>query len=136
MDSYEELLKKGEEELPEQVLGAERFVIDKVIGHIEGNKTVIANLKKIAKDLGRSEDHILKYLLRELATPGKSIRGRVIFGTKVSAIKINKKIKKYASEFVFCSECNKPDTLLDEGKGGIMYLKCQACGIKKPVKKL
>ena len=124
MKDYEELLKKAEDELPERTEGKERFVIDKVKGHLEGNKTIIINLKAIAKILGRDENHLLKYLLRELATPGKINRGRTIFGSKVSAAIINKKIKKYASEFVYCSECNKPDTKLSEEKGGIIYLKC------------
>lgn len=135
MQSYEELLKKAEEELPEQIKGGDRFSIEKVCGHIEGNKTVLVNLKKIAKDLGRNENHLLKYLLRELATPGKYVGKRVIFGTKVAASTINKKIRKYVSEFVFCSECNKPDTSLTEEKS-ITYLKCQACGAKKPVKNI
>ncbi|MBU0457274.1 MAG: translation initiation factor IF-2 subunit beta [Nanoarchaeota archaeon] len=135
MDEYEKLLKKAEEELPEQVQGKERFVIEKIKGHIEGNKTVLVNLKKISKDLERDENHLLKYLLRELATPGKMSRERVILGTKVSATIINKKIKKYASEFVFCSECNKPETKLVEEKG-VTYLRCLACGIKKPVKNI
>tara|TARA_Y100000310_G_C20528888_1_gene737464 strand:- start:207 stop:617 length:411 start_codon:yes stop_codon:yes gene_type:complete len=135
MKSYEELLKKAEEELPEIVISGERFVIDKIKGHLEGNKTVLVNLSKIAKDLGRETNHLLKYLFRELATPGKVLRGRVILGTKVSANKINKKIKKYASEFVYCSECNKPDTELKEEKE-VIYLKCQACGAKKPVKNI
>ena len=56
-------------------------------------------------------------------------------GTKVAASAINKKIKKYASEYVFCSECNKPETKLVEEKG-ITYLRCQACGAKKPVKSI
>jgi translation initiation factor 2 subunit 2 len=135
MKSYEDLLKKAEEELPETVHGSERFSIEKVSGHLEGNKTVLVNLKKIAKDLGRDGNHLLKYLLRELATPGKFVRDRVILGTKVAASTINKKIKKYASEFVFCSECNKPETVLTDEKK-IIYLKCQACGAKKPVKKI
>ena len=135
MQDYETLLKKAEEELPENISGSERFMLEKVKGHLEGNKTVIINLKKIAKDLRRELDHLLKYLLRELATPGKVVGERVIFGTKVAASTINKKIKKYVSEFVFCSECNKPDTNIIEEKG-IMYLKCTACGVKKPVKTL
>tara|TARA_Y100000034_G_C6785435_1_gene351322 strand:- start:115 stop:522 length:408 start_codon:yes stop_codon:yes gene_type:complete len=135
MESYQKLLKKAQEELPELIQGSERFSIEKVRGHIEGSKTVIVNLIKIAKYLGRDENHLLKYLLRELATPGKIIKGRVIFGSKVSASKINKKIKKYASEFVFCSECNKPETELTEEKE-ISYLRCLACGVKKPVKKV
>lgn len=135
MEDYEQLLQKAEQELPEKMAGSERFVIDKVLGHIEGNKTVITNLKKIAKDLGRDENHLLKYLLRELATPGKWSGERIIFGTKVPATTINKKVKKYASEFVYCSECGKPDTKLVEEKE-INYLKCLACGVKKPVKSL
>lgn len=135
MTSYEALLKKALEELPEKGLDTGRFVIDKVMGHIEGNKTIISNLKKIAKDLGRDENHLLKYLLRELATPGKWAGERIIFGTKVAASLINKKIRKYASEFVYCSECGKPDTKLVEEKE-INYLKCLACGVKKPVKSI
>ncbi len=136
MDDYEKLLKKAEEELPEQVYGKERFIIEKVKGHLEGNKTILINLKKIAKDLRREANHLLKYLLRELATPGKYVNGRAILGAKVAASTINKKNKKYASEFVYCSECSKPDTKLVEEKGGIIYLKCQDCGVKKPVKKI
>ena len=34
--------------------------------------------------MGRDENHLLKYLLRELATPGKWAGERIIFGTKVS----------------------------------------------------
>ena len=135
MEDYEQLLLKAEQELPEKMAGSERFIIDKVLGHIEGNKTVITNLKKIAKDLGREESHLLKYLLRELATPGKWAGERIIFGTKVSATAINKKIKKYASEFVYCSECGKPETKLVEEKD-ITYMRCLACGVKKPVKNL
>ncbi|MEW5896731.1 MAG: translation initiation factor IF-2 subunit beta [Nanoarchaeota archaeon] len=135
MKGYEELLKKAEEELPEQVQSGERFNVEKIKGHLEGNKTILVNLKKIAKDLGRDENHLLKYLLRELATPGKFVGERVILGTKVAASLINKKIKKYVSEYVFCSECSKPDTQLVEDKG-VAYLRCQACGAKKPVKNI
>ena len=135
MDNYEDLLKKAIEELPEQIQGDDRFTVEKVKGHLEGNKTILINLIKISKDLGRDPNHLLKYLLRELAAPGKLRGSRVIIGTTVSADKINKKIKKYVSEFVFCSECSKPETQLSEDKG-ITYLKCQACGSKKPVKSI
>lgn len=135
MEDYEKLLQKAEEELPERSAGSERFVLEKIKGHLEGNKTILINLKKIAKDLSRDENHLLKYLLRELAAPGKVVGERVILGTKVAASAINKKIKKYASEFVYCSECGKPDTKLVEEKE-ITYLRCLACGAKKPVKKV
>jgi translation initiation factor 2 subunit 2 len=135
MDGYEKLLAKARRELPAQTQKDDRFVIEKIRGHIEGSKTVIINLKQIAKTVRRDPEHLLKYLLRELATPGKMRGERTMFGSKVAASTINKKIAKYASEFVYCSECNKPDTELVEEKG-IHYLKCQACGAKKPVKRI
>ena len=135
MQNYEDLLEKAQSELPKTIHGSERFNIDKVKGHLEGNKTVLVNIVKIAKDLGRNPHHLLKYLLRELATPGKFANGRVILGAKVAASIINKKIKKYASEFVFCPECSKPDTSLDEERN-VSYIKCLACGAKKPVKSI
>ena len=104
MEAYERLLEKAQRELPEQAAGSERFNIEKVKGHLEGNKTILVNIKKIAKDLGRDENHLLKYLLRELAAPGKIVRDRVILGTKVSASAINKKVIKYVSEFVAFSQ--------------------------------
>ena len=135
MEEYEQLLQKAQEELPVVGKSSERFMVEKVLGHIEGNKTVISNLKKIARRFNRVEQHLMKYLLRELATPGKLIGERLILGTKVAASKINKKLKQYASEFVFCSECGKPDTQLVMEKG-MTFLKCLACGIKKTVKNM
>lgn len=135
MEDYEKLLEKAEKELPEKVVSSERFKLDKVKGHLEGNKTILINLGAIAKQLNRKLAHLLKYLLKELATPGKVIRGRIVLGAKFSASLINKKIKKYMSEFVVCAECGKPDTELTEVEG-VSYLKCLVCGSKKPVKSL
>jgi len=130
---YEKLLKKARKELPESVLKTERFEIPKVKGHIEGNKTIISNFEQIADALGRPVEHLLKYVLRELATPGEMRKGALIIGRKISAARINEKIKNYANDFVICQECRKPDTqLLKEDR--ITFMKCLACGAKHPVK--
>ena len=121
--------------MPERSSSSERFVLENIRGHLEGNKTILVNLKKIAKDINRNENELLKYLLRELASPGKWDGERAILGTKVAASLINKKIKKYVSEYVYCSECSKPDTQLMREKD-FTYLRCLACGSKKPVKGL
>lgn len=130
---YKKLLKKGRKELPEFVLEKERFEIPKVRGHIQGNKTVISNFTQIAQALGRPVEHMLKYILKELATPGVVKKTAVIFGTKISASRINEKIRKYAHEYVLCPECGKPDTKIEKEKE-ITYLKCMACGSKHVVK--
>jgi len=131
--NYADLLKKARDEMPSVVSEKERFEIPKVKGHLEGNKTVISNLKKIANAFQRPSDSIYRYLLKELAAPGTMDRGRIIFKAKLAASKINEKIKKYATEYVFCAECGKADTTLIKD-GAATFLKCQACGAKYHVK--
>lgn len=131
---YEQLLKRARTQLPQSVFEKERFELQKVKGHIEGNKTVITNFQQIAGQLRRPSEHILKYVLKELATPGEITRsGLLILGSKIPASRINEKIKQYAHEFVFCPSCGKPDTeIIKEGE--FANLKCTACGSKHPVR--
>lgn len=127
------MLDKGLDNMPEAVHERERFEIPKVQGRLEGNKTIITNLNQIAETLQRPAEHIFKFLLKELATPGTSKFGRVIFGAKIPSSKINDKIKKYAEEVVICKICGKPDTKLVK-ENDIVYLKCHACAEKYAVK--
>ncbi|MGM5485340.1 MAG: translation initiation factor IF-2 subunit beta [Nanobdellota archaeon] len=130
---YEEMLKKGREELPDSIHEAERFEIPKVKGHIQGNKTVLSNFSEIASTLGRDPQHMFKFILKELATPGNMKKtGEVIMGSKIPASKINDKIKLYSRQFVICPECGKPDTNIEKEKN-IQFLKCTACGAKTPI---
>jgi translation initiation factor 2 subunit 2 len=132
MMDYAELLKKAKEELPSESASHDRFEIPKVRGHIQGNRTIVSNFSQIASSLNREEDHLLKYLLKELATPGEFKNSVLILGRKVSASMINDKITRYVKEFVICKECKKPDTkLVKEDK--ITFLKCQACGARQPL---
>ncbi|HLD06067.1 MAG TPA: translation initiation factor IF-2 subunit beta [Candidatus Nanoarchaeia archaeon] len=131
---YEALLDKAQQELPKVTESAERFEVPKVRGHIQGNRTVISNFLAIADVLRRDGGHLLKYIQKEMAAPGELKKsGSVIFGTKVSASRLNEKILEYAKHFVICSECGKPDTDLSRDQG-ITFLKCNACGAKHPVK--
>jgi len=130
---YKKLLEKARKELPESVTKKERFEIPKVRGHIQGNRTIISNFVQIANILGRDVNHMLKYILKELATPGEIKPKAVIIGSKVSASRINEKIKQYAEEFVFCKECGKPDTKLVKD-GNFTFIKCTACGARHPVR--
>lgn len=135
MEDYEKLLDIARSKLPESRLVAERFEIPKVTGHIQGNKTIITNFLKIADTLRRGPEHLLKFVLKELASPGELNRssGMLTIGTKISSQRINEKIKQYADEFVICKECGKPDTKIEK-EGDIVFLKCQACGARRAIK--
>ena len=131
--SYESLLKRARGKLPESVFERARFEIPAVQGHFEGNKTVISNFHKIADALRRTPEHMLKFILKELATPGVFKRDLLMLGTKVPSARVNEKISQYAQEFVLCNECGKPDTNL-QSEGPLVVLVCQACGAKRGVK--
>ncbi len=133
MLDYKQLLERGREKLPEKVLETSRFEVPKVRGHIQGNRTIISNFPQIADLLHRPPAHLLKYILKELATPGEVSKGLFIIGTKISASRINEKIEQYVKEFVLCPECRKPDTkLVRDDK--FLFIKCSACGARQPVK--
>lgn len=128
---YDELLNRAKKNIPKSDLKSDRFKIPKVMGHIQGNKTVLSNLYQISDILGREFNPFFKYLLKELATPGEAKKNQVILGRKVSASKINEKVSEYANKYVICRECNKPDTTLIK-QNRIQVIKCNACGARYP----
>lgn len=131
---YKKMLEEVRKNLPEAVFLKERFEIPKVLGHMQGNRTIITNFLQIASTLRREVDHLLKYVLKELAAPGEIKKsGALIIGTKVPASRINEKIRQYANEFVLCFECGKPDTQIIK-ENELIYMKCTACGAKNIVK--
>ena len=125
MKDYLALLKQARQSMPEHVINKERFEIPKVKGHLQGNKTIISNFLQIASMLRREPEHVLKFVLRELASPGEIKKsGSVIIGSKVPASRINDAIRNYANEFVFCPDTGKPDTVL-EWEGNTWFLSLQ-----------
>ncbi len=131
---YEEMLEKAEALIPKKdITIVNRYDAPKVVGHIEGNKTIIANFNQICDSLRCQKEHLLKYLQRELATPGKIEKDRLILGRKLNSKAINDKISEYADNFVLCYECKKPDTKIIK-EGNFLFLKCMACGAKSRIK--
>lgn len=133
METYEQLLNEAYEKIKPISHSGERFEIPKIEGHLEGTKTIMINLPQIASYLRRDINHLLKFLLKELATSGSMKNNRVILQRKINSQKINEKIEDYAKEFVICKECGKPDTEVKKDKG-FLFMHCLACGAKHPVR--
>jgi translation initiation factor 2 subunit 2 len=129
---YGALLERAVKNLPSSVKDSERFSVPKVRGHVQGNRTIIANFVQICDTLRREQDIVLKFILKELATPGEMKNNLLVIGSKVSASRINEKIMKYVDAYVTCKECGKPDTSIIK-QNRISFLKCSACGAKYPV---
>lgn len=133
MESYEALLNEAYEKVKQVKGTGERFDIQKIEGHIEGKKTILTNFMQIASHLRRPPEHFLKFLLKELATPGQLEGERLILNNKIPSAKINQKIEEYTNEFVLCKECKKPDTqIIKEDR--LSFLHCLACGAKHSIR--
>lgn len=133
MESYKEMLEEAYKNLKPIEHKGERFEIPKIEGHLEGTKTILTNIIQISSYIRRDQNHLLKYLLKELATSGSAKNGRVILMRKVPSQKINERIDNYSKEFVVCRQCGKPDTELIKDKG-FLFMHCLACGAKHSVR--
>ena len=135
MDSYEQLLNEAYSKVKKQETAIDRFEIPKAEGHIEGKKTIITNFSQIISYLRRNPEHFLKFMLKELASPGQLEGDRLVLNMKVPSSKINQKIEQYAKEFILCKECGKPDTELVK-QDRFTFVHCLACGAKHSVGKI
>ncbi len=134
MASYEELLKKAKESLP-QVKATSRFEMPRVSLYVSKRQITIKNFADIAKALRREPTQLARYLFKELAMPGLIANNELVLNGKTSESLINQRVTDFAKEFVLCEECNKPDTNIIK-ESNISILKCEACGARRPLRKI
>ena len=131
---YEKLLVRARAGIPKEVFEKKRFDPAKIKADsfIQGNRTIVNNLNHVSDYLNRDIGHIMKFLLRELATSGIIEGNRAVFTGSFPARAIDDKISLYVKEFVLCRACGSPDTKLvkEDGKDD---MKCMACQAKRPV---
>ena len=135
MYDYNELLERGLKKLPKKVFEESRFEIPESDSFVMGNRTVVKNFLEVAQAFNRKPEHLMKFLSYELATSAIFESRGAVFQGKFSNYLINEKIKKYASTYVLCHECGKPDTNLSREER-ITFLNCEACGAKHSVKSI
>lgn len=129
---YEELLKKAKANLPARSTTTRLEIPDPETA-ISGRQTIIKNFGDIAKVIRRDPKHFAKYMFKELAVPGDTRGNELVLQSKIGFTMIKKRIDSYVSEFVVCTECGKPDTQMTKD-GKMYFMKCEACGAKKPLR--
>ncbi|MDP6845645.1 MAG: translation initiation factor IF-2 subunit beta [Candidatus Nanoarchaeia archaeon] len=132
---YDELLKKAYASIPKVSEATSRFEVPTISGGFEGNRTLVSNLNQISSKLGRDVKHLLRFMLKALATTGEWKGSKFYFIGKFNSRFLNEKIEKYVKEFVTCTQCGKPDTELHKEKG-ITFKQCQACGARSSVRSI
>ncbi|MCD6092752.1 MAG: translation initiation factor IF-2 subunit beta [Candidatus Aenigmarchaeota archaeon] len=131
---YKNLLERAQKSVSKNS-GEERFKMPEAIVVSAGKTTTIKNFSYIANVLRRKPEHIAKFFFKELAIPGRIEENKLILGQNFDQKTIERIIKNYCNEFVFCKECGKADSKLVK-RGKLTFLKCEACGAERIVKKI
>jgi translation initiation factor 2 subunit 2 len=133
--SYEDLLNKAIEKLPKREETKDRFVIPEAVVEISGSRAILKNFGEICDKLRREQNHIAKFLSKELATAGTIQSNTLVFQGNVRREILQKKIEEYVKEFVYCKDCKEPDTKLVR-RDRVTFMVCEACGASHPVKNI
>ncbi len=132
---YDAALDRAYAELPDRTAEeTARLSVPDPAGETDGDFTRLTNVGAIADAVGRDPDHIHSAIQRALGTSGQFDGDRARYNGSFDAADFEAAIDDYVAEFVTCSECGLPDTVLAQ-EDGIEMLRCQACGAFRPVQK-
>jgi translation initiation factor 2 subunit 2 len=124
---YDDALDRAIDQTPEKGSRG-RFDVPDPEVRGEGNVTVYENFRQTVDRLNRDPSHLLKFLQSELGTSAEfDERGRARFTGDFRRERVATAVEEYVNSFVLCSECQSPDTRLQEEQGTTV-LKCDACG--------
>lgn len=110
-------------------------LVAKVEGRGNGIKTVIVNMTDIAKSLERPPSYPTKFFGFELGaiTTIEPDKDKYIVNGKHDQSKLAQVLDDFIEKFILCKKCQRnPETYMVI-RGGIIELKCKACGGRSPV---
>jgi translation initiation factor 2 subunit 2 len=137
LPSYEKMLNDAFSKIPTKTKKRARFEIPRLAHEIVSRRgpTIIYNFKDICDSLNRNPTTILKFMSKELGTPGNFFTPRVSFKGRFDFDTIKRLLDRYIQNYIICPVCNSPDSHLVKERR-IKFLLCDACGAKSPVKQV
>lgn len=125
---YEDLLERAIERLAGRRGNEEVFEMPRASVLVIGGKTIIQNFRDIAQLLGRDEELLKRYFMKELNVPGSiNDAGQLELRGKFNATAINQLLERFVLKYVKCSTCGSVHTKITK-KGKVFVFKCDACG--------
>jgi len=133
---YRKLLERAYAQMPGgPVERTERLEVPRPRITIAGSRTIFHNFKDLCEAVNRKPEFCLRFFSRELATAGYFDGVRAIFQGVFGEDTIQRLIQIFLRDYVICPVCKRPDTHLVKERR-IMFLVCDACGAKSPVRPL
>jgi translation initiation factor 5 len=105
----------------------------KIEGRGNGIKTVILNIKEIAKSLNVEPIYPLKFIGIQLGTQTKWEPPRAIINGSHSLTTLSHHLDHFIKQFVLCARCHLPELIWKVGKSAIKT-NCSACGHSQIIK--
>ncbi|RLI04180.1 translation initiation factor IF-2 subunit beta [Candidatus Bathyarchaeota archaeon] len=130
---YEKWLERAYSKLSKTTPKKGRFEIPEVQHFIIGNRTFIKNFRQICNVINREEQHLLRFLVKELATAGTIEGDQAVFHGKFNEALIKHLVEDYIKEYVICPVCQSPDTKIVREER-FRFLVCEACGAKSSIR--
>ena len=131
---YDDALDDAFDTLPEHDAEAgSRLSVPDPEGETDGSFTRLTNVTAMADALGREPEHLHRFIQRAFGTNGQFDGTQARYNGSFSIADFDAAVEEYAAEYVLCSECGLPDTVL-ASEDGIEMLRCEACGAFRPVR--
>ncbi len=131
---YKWMLQRALAQVPKSdKLEDKKFEWPKADVLIQGSKTIVRNFGDVASFLQRKPSHLVKFLSRELGSPGNRDGKRLFFSGRFNYNLVNTKLASYVKEFVICPSCGRHETVLMK-QDRIDIMKCDACGALNPMR--
>lgn len=132
---YDAALDRAYDVLPEHPGDAgDRLTVPDPEGETDGAFTRLTNVQAISDALARDSEQLHRYIQREFGTNGQFDGTQARYNGSFTVADFNAAIDAYVEEYVTCSECGLPDTVLTK-EDGVDMLRCEACGAFRPVQK-
>ena len=103
----------------------------------EGSKRVVViNFGDICKTLNRSTEHVYAFMLAEMGTTGSiDASNRMVIKGRFPPKAIEQIIRRYVAEYVTCSSCKSPATVLQK-QNRLYFMQCNNCGARRSVQQI
>jgi translation initiation factor 5 len=108
-----------------------RYKMPKLQIKIEGNgiKTILVNVKDLAKSLDRPHEYLVKFFAQELSCQSiiDEKNAKYILSGSRTLSELDALVKKFITKYDLCIKCSLPETTLLMHKAKLS-LSCKACG--------
>ncbi|MCL5788241.1 MAG: translation initiation factor IF-2 subunit beta [Candidatus Marsarchaeota archaeon] len=131
---YNALLDDLYKQVPSDSGTGEWFAVPTPNLRQDGDKIILLNFKEICQLFRRDPSHVMKFVVRHLATAGYvDADGRLVLQGRFTDTQVYQLLERYVNFFVKCPTCGRPDTRLTK-RVRVVYMVCEACGAESAVK--